>query len=95
MPWALGPLAVGHLQVLAFVERARSGGVGVELSVAPGMVHVFPLFAAFSPPGGEPRQAFARAAKFMDRVLAAPSGGAPGPQAWPQKQQRGGAGAVV
>ena len=64
-------------QVLAFAARARAQGVAVELSVAPGMVHVFPLFAPFGPSGGEPAKAMGRAAAFLDRVLGvAAAGGA-------------------
>ena len=65
------------LQVLAFVARARAQGVAVELSVAPGMVHVFPLFVPFGPSGREPANAMGRAAAFLDRVLGVAAAGQP------------------
>ena len=35
-------------QVVAFIDRAKAAGVDVEDHLAPGMVHVFPLFVAIA-----------------------------------------------
>ena len=45
-------------QVLAFAARARAAGVDVELHLAPGMVHVFPLFIVASHEGTPPHLTF-------------------------------------
>jgi acetyl esterase/lipase len=58
-----------HDQVVRFAGRASAFGINVELHVAPGMVHVFPLFAAFAKADAEPVQAFKRFARFTDRVM--------------------------
>lgn len=47
-------------QVQDFVVRAKAAGVDVEDYLAPGMIHVFPLFTvvaqAGSPPGVRPER---------------------------------------
>jgi len=62
-----------HDQVVKFAHRASGLGVSVDLHVAPGMVHVFPLFAAFAGADAEPNKVFKRLGWFIDTLLAANS----------------------
>ena len=65
----VGALECLRDQVTAFVRRARAAGVEVDLVVASGGVHVFPLLAALArSEDDQPRAAFRRAAAFIERV---------------------------
>jgi monoterpene epsilon-lactone hydrolase len=56
-------------QVVAFIARAKEAGVDVEDHLAPGMVHVFPLFVAIAADGSPPHQAFDHLAAFLDKTV--------------------------
>jgi len=56
-------------QISAFVRKAVAGGVEVEEIVAPGMVHVFPLFYTLTDDDAPPRKAFEHMERFVDRVM--------------------------
>lgn len=58
-----------HPDNVVFAEKARAAGVDVELYVAQGMLHVWPLF-----PIREARPARDRIVAFLDEVGRAPSG---------------------
>ena len=56
-------------QILAFIARAKAAGVEIEDHLAPGMVHVFPLFAAIAEAGTPPHLAFDHLSSFLDRTV--------------------------
>lgn len=56
-------------QVTDLARRAKESGMDIEFNVAPGMVHVFPLFYPFCPSNSEPVRVFTRMANFFDRLL--------------------------
>jgi acetyl esterase/lipase len=62
-------------QVRVLITKCKAAGVEVEEHIEEGMVHVFPLFAAFSKKNSAPVQAFQKAAVFMNRVLKNGGGG--------------------
>lgn len=62
-------------QVRVLITKCKAAGVDVEEHIEEGMIHVFPLFAAFSKKNSAPVQAFQKAAVFMNRVLKNGGGG--------------------
>jgi len=60
-----------HDQVVKFAHRANALGVSIDLHVATGMVHVFPLLAAFTAADAEPNMAFKRFGRFVDTLIEA------------------------
>lgn len=59
-----GALELFRSENVAFVERAQAAGVEIEHELAPGMVHVYPLFAAIEP---RAQAAFKQIAAFIQR----------------------------
>jgi len=64
---------------LRVAERARAAGVRVECEIAPGLPHIWPIYAPFMP---EARYALDDSARFARRVTA--TADAQGPQSGPQ-----------
>eukprot|EP00656_Telonema_subtile_P055616 TRINITY_DN8666_c0_g1_i4.p1 TRINITY_DN8666_c0_g1~~TRINITY_DN8666_c0_g1_i4.p1 ORF type:complete len:244 (-),score=46.44 TRINITY_DN8666_c0_g1_i4:39-770(-) len=65
----VGSVECLHDQVVAFTAKAREAGVDVTEYVEPGMVHVFPLYAAFAKEDQPPNQAFHHIKDFVIKVL--------------------------
>ena len=63
-------------QVLVFAEKARTAGVDVQISVEPGMVHVFVVLANVARAGSAERW-FGGMAEFLRKVV--PGGVEAGP----------------
>ena len=57
--------------MLAFTEKAKAARVDVTTHVEPGMVHVYPMFAAFSNDNSAPMRSFEYMSAFVRLVSGA------------------------